>query len=111
MNYTGVLFQKNHLNTLAPHTPTPKEKRRKTVAGKVTETPSSKQKESETSTLKHKEPGALTSKRKESDVPISKQKDSEAPTSKHKSPEIPEIDERTEIDSMVINDMIDLTFD
>uniref|UniRef100_A0A2A4J4M9 Centromere protein S n=1 Tax=Heliothis virescens TaxID=7102 RepID=A0A2A4J4M9_HELVI len=92
---------KSHLNTVAP---SPKEKRRKTVAGKASETPSSKQKDSEITTSKQKGPETATSI-KETEIPTSTRKEPEP-----KPKDINDQDNR-EIESMVIDDMIDLTFD
>ncbi|CAH1638075.1 unnamed protein product [Spodoptera littoralis] len=77
-------------------TPSPKEKRRKTVVGKPSETPISKQREVENTNAKQKEPEPSTSKE---NVPEN---------SKHEE----KGDGVADFDNMDIDDnMIDLTFD
>ncbi|XP_026726719.1 centromere protein S-like [Trichoplusia ni] len=106
---------KNHLNTLVPNTNTPKEKRRKTEAGKVSISPASEP----------KEPLNLGAKKTVIQTP--RQKDPETSTSKDKIPKARDeetkeketssklIEKKRTLDdeskNMVIDEMIDLTID
>ncbi|XP_063891981.1 centromere protein S [Helicoverpa armigera] len=93
---------KSHLNTIAP---SPKEKKRKTVGGRASEASTPNQKDSELSTSKQKGPEIATSIPKETEIPTWTRKE---PESKQK--DVSEQEDK-EIESMVIDDMIDLTFD
>ncbi|XP_075977966.1 uncharacterized protein LOC142977762 isoform X2 [Anticarsia gemmatalis] len=127
---------KTHLNSIAPTAPNSKEKKRKTIASRQSETPTPKTREPEKST----ESDNTISKSKNTDIPTSKKntdiptlsknsdiptlsKNSDNPTSKSKESEsVSSLKEdnirrtstyREEVDSLFIDDdnMIDLTFD
>ncbi|CAH0691711.1 unnamed protein product [Spodoptera exigua] len=83
---------KNRLNAI---TPSPKEKRRKTIASKPSETPTSKQRESENLNVKQNDPEPSTSKQ---NVPESSKQEEKG-------------NEVADFDNMDVDDMIDLTFD
>ncbi|KAH9636014.1 hypothetical protein HF086_005866 [Spodoptera exigua] len=73
----------------------PKEKRRKTIASKPSETPTSKQRESENLNVKQNDPEPSTSKQ---NVPESSKQEEKG-------------NEVADFDNMDVDDMIDLTFD